>query len=107
MREACESLRILVFGDLGNENSKAVFEQSRGTMEEVAKFVDLWLQIDEDDSGDIDISEFLEFFAKCKTDRLLCMRCVKFLLGSEASNDFGEPSGLVGLSHRAAMAKCT
>jgi len=92
MREACESLRILVFGEIGNETTnltmKDIYAQSRGSMEDVAKFVDLWLQIDEDDSGDIDFDEFLEFFAKSKHDRLLCMKCVKFLLGSDARNSF-------------------
>lgn len=94
-REACESLRVLVFGELPEEHNKPgrtildyspIFESKRGTMEEIAKFVDLWLKIDEDDSGDIDFDEFLEFFSKSKTDRLLCMRCVKFLLGSDAKN---------------------
>jgi Ca2+-binding EF-hand superfamily protein len=95
-REACESLRILVFGEVGNENTpltlKDIYAQSMGSMEDVAKFVDFWLQIDEDDSGDIDFDEFLEFFAKSKHDRLLCMKCVKFLLGSDARNSIATGS---------------
>jgi Ca2+-binding EF-hand superfamily protein len=91
-REACESLRILVFGIVGNEHWKEaekqlIFEQSRGTMEEVGKFVKVWSQLDDDGSGDLDYNEFSEFFTRNKSDRLLCMRCVKYLLGSGKQND--------------------
>lgn len=110
-REACESLRILVFGAVGNENLKPtergkVFEQSRGTMEEVRKFVEVWLTLDEDCSGDIDFSEFLEFFAKSKADRLMCMRCVKYLLGSKGASTRLSVDGDI-VNRKASLAKCT
>lgn len=86
-REACESLRFLVFGTVGAEGSKkrengAFYEQRIGTKEEVAKLHNIWVQMDEDGSGDVEFQEFLSFFSRSKADRLLGMRCVKFLVGN-------------------------
>mmetsp|Transcript_105195 Transcript_105195/g.339310 ORF Transcript_105195/g.339310 Transcript_105195/m.339310 type:complete len:931 (-) Transcript_105195:76-2868(-) len=86
-REACESLRMLVFGHVGNEDwlvqdRHKIFEQQRGTEAEIDTFVEQWLLLDDDDSGTIDFNEFLDFFAKKKADKLLGMRCVRYLVGS-------------------------
>jgi len=91
-REACESLRMLCFGAIGNEHWKEVdkhklFEQRCGSMEELATFVDVWTMMDDDGSGDIDAGEFMDFFARNKNDRLLCMRAVKYLLSAARSHD--------------------
>jgi len=109
-RETCESLRLLVFGAVGNEGMRPsdkrihwMFEEGRGTVEEVQKLAKLWFQIDDDNSGDIDFSEFVDFFAKCKADRLLCMRCAKSLLGQDARGILEGGH----ISKSASAAKCT
>lgn len=84
-REACESFRILVFGRVGNEDwgvreKNSIFEQRRGTQAEVETFVNHWIQLDADESGDIDFGEFTEYFVKSNADRLLGMRCVRWLI---------------------------
>jgi len=90
-REACESLRMLVFGHVGNEDwlvqdRHKIFEQQRGTEAEIDTFVEQWLLLDDDDSGTIDFNEFLDFFAKKKADKLLGMRCVRYLVGRREDN---------------------
>lgn len=85
-REACESLRLLVFGRVGNEDwliqdRHRIFEVQRGTEAEIETFVEQWMLLDEDDSGTIDFTEFLDFFTKKKADKLLGMRCVRYLVG--------------------------
>jgi len=85
-REACESLRVLLFGHVGNEDwliqdRQRIFELQRGTEAEIETFVEQWMLLDEDDSGTIDFSEFLDFFAKKKADKILGMRCVRYLVG--------------------------
>jgi len=107
-REACESLRILVFGEVGNESLKekdkdSIFEARRGTMEELRKFAEFWIQIDEDNSGDVDVSEFLEFFAKSKADHLLCTRVVKFLMGAGAGKAIADSNNAL----KASIPNCT
>jgi len=50
--------------------------------------------MDEDGSGDIEFSEFLSFFSRSKADRLLGMRCVKYLVGNiQTQDDEEEPDG--------------
>jgi len=100
-REACESLRLLIFGSVGNEMYKEaqkgkIFEQHRGSIEDVGKLEKVWSQMDLDHSGDIDHTEFMEYFQKSNMDRLLCMRCVKYLL-SHASRG----------GHRGSLVKVT
>jgi len=83
-REACEMLRILVFGCVGNEHFKSteknkIFEQSRGTSSEVGALVELWEKLDTDYSGDVDAVEFAEYFAEREggkeADKVLGLRC--------------------------------
>merc|ERR1719453_600971 len=54
-RDACDSLRCLVFGFVGNEDWRRndqhlIYEQRRGTKEEVLQLFKVWTQIDEDGS---------------------------------------------------------
>eukprot|EP00747_Dinoflagellata_sp_TGD_P210556 gnl/TRDRNA2_/TRDRNA2_83821_c0_seq1.p1 gnl/TRDRNA2_/TRDRNA2_83821_c0~~gnl/TRDRNA2_/TRDRNA2_83821_c0_seq1.p1 ORF type:complete len:620 (+),score=101.24 gnl/TRDRNA2_/TRDRNA2_83821_c0_seq1:253-2112(+) len=86
-KEACESLRFLVFGVAATEGKRKTERENRllqvcGTRQEVMQLHKIWNQIDEDGSGDIEFSEFLSFFNKNKGDRLLGMRCVKYLVGT-------------------------
>jgi len=87
MREACESLRFLVFGSNAMERvagaipDEASGEGRYGTKEEVMQLHKVWCQMDEDGSGDVEFHEFLSFFSKSKADRLLGMRCVNYLVG--------------------------
>lgn len=84
-REACESLRFLVFGTeikgVQSKDAVAACEQSCGTKEEVTQLQKVWAEMDEDGSGDVEFQEFLSFFSRSKADRLLGMRCVSYLVG--------------------------
>eukprot|EP00913_Durusdinium_trenchii_P017767 g16694.t1 len=52
----------------------------RGTDEEVETFCQCWCQMDLDVDGTVDLDEFANFFSKRKVDRLLGMRCVRYLM---------------------------
>jgi len=82
-REACESLRFLVFGPQPESKQKdaAIYEQRCGTREEVMQLHKVWDQMDEDRSGDVEFKEFLSFFSRSKADKLWGMRCVNYLIG--------------------------
>jgi hypothetical protein len=97
-REACESLRFLVFGTEGTmsrgKEGGAFYEQRLGTQDEIMQLHSVWTQMDEDGSGDVEFQEFLNFFGRSKADRLLGMRCVKYLVGNLKENeDEDEPDG--------------
>jgi len=99
-REACESLRILVFGTEGTisrgKEFGAFYEQRCGTKDEIMQLFAIWNQMDEDGSGDVEFSEFMSFFGRSKADRLLGMRCVKYLVGQlKECEDENEPDGCV------------
>lgn len=85
-REACESLRTLVLGHVGHEHlpdkdRPAFFAHLRcGTHHEVELFANIWRQLDADNSGDVDVDEFIAYFNKRRVDRLLGMRCVRWLM---------------------------
>lgn len=98
-REACESLRILVFGSANYDGRRErekddtpFWEQRCGTREELAKLHKVWLDMDEDRSGDVEFQEFLSFFSRSKADRLMGMRCVKYLLESTPGGDEDRPA---------------
>merc|ERR1719335_1840266 len=102
MKEACESLRFLVFGtvvtDQKKHNGRPFYEQRCGSRDEVVQLHKVWTQMDEDGSGDVEFEEFLSFFSRSKADRLLGMRCVKYLVGNmkphdEEAEDGDEPDG--------------
>jgi Ca2+-binding EF-hand superfamily protein len=109
----------LVFGVIGNEKWKPrekdrIFQQHRGTMEEIQKFVEVWSQLDEDGSGDIDFGEFVDYFANSTVDRLLCVRCVKYLLakagrGADVERFLRRQDSATSPrnSRKATIAKCT
>ena len=84
-REACESLRMLVFGRIGNEHEisvkdkNKVFQQHQGTREELRDLHKLWLQLDTDNSGDVDMQEFASFFNRNKEQRLLGWKAQQYL----------------------------
>jgi Ca2+-binding EF-hand superfamily protein len=94
-REACESIRILIFGAVGNEDWPVerkfqIFEQRRGTQAEVQTFVEQWMDLDKNRNGEVEFGEFMEYFAKRSADKLLGMRCVRFLIGSLDKEGDGE-----------------
>jgi len=96
-REACESLRMLVFGAVGHEHlpqheRHLIFKQRRGTRDEVAIFTDKWCALDDDNSGDVDLDEFVTYFNKRKVDRLLGMRCVRYLLSKGGNLEEEDPT---------------
>jgi hypothetical protein len=97
MKEACESLRFLVFGTVVTEtkrkDGRPFYEQRCGTREEVMQLHKVWNQMDEDGSGDVEFQEFLSFFSRSKADRLLGMRCVKYLVGNAAYDEDGAAQG--------------
>eukprot|EP00930_Biecheleria_cincta_P062331 TRINITY_DN4780_c0_g1_i1.p1 TRINITY_DN4780_c0_g1~~TRINITY_DN4780_c0_g1_i1.p1 ORF type:complete len:414 (+),score=85.47 TRINITY_DN4780_c0_g1_i1:124-1365(+) len=70
-REACESLRTLVLGGVGHEHlaekdRPAFFAHlRRGTNQEVERFANMW---------------FIAYFNKRRVDRLLGIRCVRWLM---------------------------
>lgn len=96
-REACESLRFLVFGTQTysrKQEGGAFYEQRCGKQQEIVKLFSVWNQMDEDGSGDVEFQEFLSFFSRSKADRLLGMRCVKYLVGNlKEQEDEDEPDG--------------
>lgn len=69
-KEACQLLRFLVFGEIGNEHAKtpqeleAVFYEHIGTQEQVCTLYNLWQRIDADNSGRVDMTEFRAFAAE-------------------------------------------
>lgn len=96
MKEACESLRFLVFGEVTETKKKGgrpFYEQRCGTRDEVMQLHKTWIQMDEDGSGDVEFQEFLSFFSRCKADRLLGMRCVKYLVGNAVYDEDGAAQG--------------
>lgn len=96
-QEACESLRFLVYGTAGTEGLRngptAFWEQRIGTKEEITKLHQIWVKMDEDGSGDVEFDEFLSFFSKSKSDRLLGMRCVNYLVGNATDGDEDKATG--------------
>lgn len=95
--EACESLRTLVFGCVGNEEAAPsdrakVFKQRRGTLHEVSLLVKLWSQLDDECRGDIGFAEFAQHFKTHSADRLSGMRCVRHLVSSAEAPGDGDAS---------------
>lgn len=66
-REACALMRWFLFGELGNEDSTdqderdAIFRESVGTKEQVRVLYWMWANLDDNNSGRCDVSEFRVF----------------------------------------------
>ncbi|CAE7444505.1 unnamed protein product [Symbiodinium natans] len=88
-REASESLRVLVLGipsaNAEHSDKEWAAQHRRGTNEEVETFCRCWCQMDADNDGDVDLEEFANFFSKRKVDRVLGMRCIRYLMPRAAS----------------------
>lgn len=69
-REACDAVRIIVFGAIGNEREtqtrerEKIYHENCGTYEKVIKLWKVFGQIDEDHSGRIDILELKAYAEK-------------------------------------------
>lgn len=74
-KEACQMLRFFVFGQVGNESAKnhkekeQVYLESMGSREKVRMLHNLWMHLDEDGSGRVDIHEFREYALKNMMDK--------------------------------------
>jgi Ca2+-binding EF-hand superfamily protein len=85
-REGCESLRMLVFGYVGNEEWKQsekakVFEQKIGTKKEIRALYSFFSDLDENNTGGITIKNFHNFFTRSKEQRLLGWKAMLYLIG--------------------------
>jgi len=66
-KEACALMRFFLFGYLGNEDAKdqdereAIFRESAGTKEQVRVLYWMWSNLDDNNSGRCDFSEFRVF----------------------------------------------
>lgn len=94
-REACDSIRTLIFDGVGNESWKdsqkhLIYEQARGSSEEMRRFVEFWVAMDEDGSGTIETDEFLNFFKRRRQDRSLGIRIMRYVTGFRSAKT-GEP----------------
>ncbi|CAK9014991.1 unnamed protein product, partial [Durusdinium trenchii] len=71
-RDACQLMRMFVFGAVGNENCKtkrereSVFFESCGTKDDMPKLLKAWDKIDPDDAGRIELAQVQRF-----ADRLM------------------------------------
>merc|ERR1712232_989471 len=66
-REACESIRTLIFGMSmtgKSKDGKPFYEQRCGTRDDIIQLHRVWCQLDDDGSGDIELQEFLDFFSR-------------------------------------------
>eukprot|EP00933_Yihiella_yeosuensis_P004790 TRINITY_DN109193_c0_g1_i1.p1 TRINITY_DN109193_c0_g1~~TRINITY_DN109193_c0_g1_i1.p1 ORF type:complete len:552 (-),score=70.08 TRINITY_DN109193_c0_g1_i1:134-1789(-) len=82
--EACDSLRMLVFGYMGyehlpNNERHTIYQQRHGTTSEIEALAATWVHLDDDHSGDVDMEEFINYFNRRRVDRLLGIRCVRYL----------------------------
>lgn len=89
-RQACESLRMFVFGVVGNENEtlakekEKIFYESCGERDKVVKLWKVWTQLDDDHSGRVDISEFRAYAEKVGKKKM-GEKAMGALLGKKSS----------------------
>jgi len=110
LRGACESMRMLTFGYIGNEDwnpkeKHLIVEQRRGTSTEMHSLCDLWVQLNQDGGDDIDLMEFLDFFAQHK-HHILSKRCVRYL-ASRGAFGSSDPEDLDKGSKQRLTGKCS
>lgn len=89
-RMACESLRMFVFGAVGNENEtlskekEKIFYEGCGEYSKVIKLWKVWCQLDDDHSGRVDISEFRAYAEKVGQKKM-GEKAMGALLGKKSS----------------------
>lgn len=89
-REACEAIRLFVFGAVGNEQEtrqrekEKIFYETRGTYEKVVKLWKVWCALDDDRSGRVDIAEF-RCYAEKVGNKKLGEKAMGALLGKKSS----------------------
>lgn len=66
-KNSCRCLRLVVFGRVGDEDAKSkkeaekIFEEEKGTYQDVVKFYQAWKELDADFSGEVTFRELLDF----------------------------------------------
>jgi len=94
-RDACRLLRCFVFGSIGNEDAKtvaerdAIFKESMGTLQQVRLLHMLWRQLDEDNSGRVDIIEF-RACAETHIRRIFKVGNIKNTIDEHNQQDYSE-----------------
>lgn len=89
-RLACESLRMFVFGVVGNENEtlskekEKIYYEGCGEYSKVIKLWKVWQVLDDDHSGRVDISEFRAYAEKIGQKKL-GEKAMGALLGKKSS----------------------
>merc|ERR1719498_1668159 len=73
-RESCEAMRLVVFGEVGNEDLvrggandrkwKATYYEKRGTPDQMDRLSRFWRVLDHDGSGRVDIQELKVFMSR-------------------------------------------
>lgn len=66
-KDACDSLRIMLFGRIGSEkfvDKEKIYYENIGTKEQVLKLWSLWVAVDEEETGEIDFVEFCKYVPK-------------------------------------------
>jgi len=75
-REACQLLRLFVFGSVGNEMKKGTKEKEKiyyeniGTQDKVKQLHYIWEKLDSDGSGMVELPDFKVFVEQCIADPL-------------------------------------
>eukprot|EP00929_Paragymnodinium_shiwhaense_P041089 TRINITY_DN21373_c0_g1_i1.p1 TRINITY_DN21373_c0_g1~~TRINITY_DN21373_c0_g1_i1.p1 ORF type:complete len:677 (-),score=70.89 TRINITY_DN21373_c0_g1_i1:10-2040(-) len=77
-KEASQSLRMFIFGNLGNDSKKSssakdidrILRERVGSKPQVQSLYTLWSKLDGDQSGSVDIVEFRQFVEKAAKDIL-------------------------------------
>eukprot|EP00746_Dinoflagellata_sp_MGD_P013161 gnl/MRDRNA2_/MRDRNA2_128335_c0_seq1.p1 gnl/MRDRNA2_/MRDRNA2_128335_c0~~gnl/MRDRNA2_/MRDRNA2_128335_c0_seq1.p1 ORF type:complete len:491 (+),score=116.20 gnl/MRDRNA2_/MRDRNA2_128335_c0_seq1:139-1611(+) len=104
-RQACEAIRMAIFGDAcwqGKDAPKTdkeklkIFEESRGSEKDVIRMWQCWKELDEDDSGDCDIREFLHYF-RHKGLPYVAERAIKGAFGDQNAGKAFQFEQLMGM----------
>jgi hypothetical protein len=88
-KEACEFMRVCVFGCIGNEQARnhkernAVYYQSCGDKEKILQLFGFWERLDDDGSGRVDIVEFKAITARYLVDKMQAIKIQASLMDSQ------------------------